>query len=452
MTEPIDVLVRAADAGDTYLAWRWLDDVGQPRFEVLTTAAIEPALTALADALVHRRAGERGTDAAHRALTEGAFADVDRERELARLLTDAVLPPGLRAGIRQRIAAGQRVRVRLTPSPRLAHVPWDLLCVDDDDRRLLEVAEVVLEPPATVHAERAILPEPWPDVRDRPPLVIVDPVLPMRAGSHGLGQVLDRAELDRFAERVDEYVTAGRMPVTDGDQVVHCAMDRVELSAALRSPRSRLFYLGHVTSSPDEPGSAAIHLNDTVAEWGMAAPLRFPGRDGDRLDRDDHRPFAALDLLMGTSSADRETWRRYGFDEARLGHELWPMPQRVAVIACEGGADYRSAETFGLVIAMVNAGAALVTTTRWTLPADRVFRSAIGGFEAQPTTELALRVDRAHEGLDPIGELAEWQRGRLREWRSRGELADTPLVWAALTHTIAPLKQPAVVGDQQPEQ
>ncbi|MFI7000839.1 CHAT domain-containing protein [Nocardia sp. NPDC050175] len=448
MTYTIDVLVRAADAGDTYLAWRWLDDVDQPRFEVLTTAAIEPALDALDAALVHRRAGERGTDAAHRALTEGAFADVDRERDLAGLLTDAVLPLGLREGIRSRIASGQRVRVRLTPSPRLARVPWDLLCVDGEDLRLLEVAEVVLEPPATVHAERARLPELWQDVRDRPPLVIIDPVLPTRAGLHGLGHVLDPSEHHRFAERVDDYATAGRMPVADADHVLHCGMDRVELSQALRSPRSRLFYLGHVTSSPDEPGSAAIHLNDTADEWGMATPLRFPGRDGDRLDHDDHRPFAALDLLMGTSSADRETWRRYGFDEARLGHELWPMPQRVAMIACEGGADYRSAETFGLVIAMVNAGAALVTTTRWTLPADRVFRSAIGGFEEQPTTELALRVDHAHESLDPIGELAEWQRGRLREWRARGALADTPLVWAALTHSIAPLKPPAGVDDR----
>lgn len=447
MSETIDVLVRAADAGDTYLAWRWLDDVERPKFDVLPTAAIEPALAALDAALVQRRPGERGTDAAHRALTEGAFADVDRESELTRLLTRAVLPPGLRAGIRDRVAAGQRVRVRLTPSPRLAHVPWDLLCVDDAELRLLEVADVVLEPPATVHAERARLPEPWPDVRDRPPLIIIDPVLPPRAAPHGLGHVLDPAEHHRFAERVDEYVSAGRIPDIDGDQILQCGMDRVELSLALRSPRSRLFFLGHVTSSPDEPGSAAIHLNDTVDEWGMASPLRFPGRDGDRLDRHDHRPLAALDLLMGTSSADRETWRRYGFAEARLGHELWPMPQRVAVIACEGGADYRSAETFGLVIAMVNAGAALVTTTRWTLPADRVFRSAVDGFEEQPTTELALRVDRAHEGFDPVGELAEWQRGRLRAWRERGELADTPLVWAALTHTIAPLKQPASVRD-----
>ncbi|WP_019931253.1 hypothetical protein [Nocardia sp. BMG111209] len=427
MSDSVDVLVRAADAGDTYLSWRWLDDVRRPLFEVLRADVAAPALAALDAALVSPRPGERGDRAARRALTEGAFADVARERELARSLAEAVLPERLRDQIRQRSAAGLRIRMRLTPSPRLARVPWELLTVDGDVR-LLELADVVLEPPAAVHADRAVLPaESWDAVRDRPPLLVIDPQLPTSAGE--LRQVLDDVDTYPFDERIDAYLSAGRLSTPDGDNAIHSGMDRVELSAALRLPRSRFFYFGHVTASAAEPGSAAIHLNDTAAEWGLAAPVRG------------HRPFAALDMMLGTGPAtDPAIWRRYGFGEARTGPELWPMPQRVAVIGCEGGADYRAAETFGLVVAMVNAGASLVTTTRWTLPADWTFRSARTDFDGGPTSALALRVDTAQEGADPLGTLTRWQRTELHRWRASGDIAHTPLVWAALTHSIAPAR------------
>ncbi|MRH91688.1 CHAT domain-containing protein [Nocardia sp. SYP-A9097] len=438
MTITSDVLVRAVDAGDTYLSWRWLDDVRTPAFEVLSAAATAPALTALELALGAPRDGERRHDAMRRALSEGAFTDIDRERELARMLTEAVLPQRLRAEIRRRLDAGARVCLRLTPSPRLTRVPWELLCLNDD-QRLLEIADVVYEPPAAVHAERARCPGDWETVREFPPLFVIDPAVPLRsARRHELGHVLTLQDLELLSARIEEYIDAGRIDAADGETALQHPTNRVALGTALRTPRSRFFYLGHVTSSATEPGSAAIHLTDTVRQWGMAAPLRAHDPNGVPIpDPEDHRPFAALDLLLGTTSADRDVWPRYGFDGPRLGCELWPMPHRVALIACEGGADYRAAETFGLVMAMVNAGAALVTTTRWTLPADRAIRALRAG-APHPTTTLALRVDAAHEGPDPLGELARWQREQLRQWRATGDLAYTPLVWAALTHTVAP--------------
>lgn len=434
--EAVDVLVRAADAGATYLVWRWLDDVHRPQFEVLTTERIGPALTALDAALVTPREGDERGAAARRAVGEGAFADVQRERALARTLTEALLPERLRNKIRRRFAAGQRIRLRLTPSPRLARVPWELLCLEDD-LRLLEAVDIVFEPPAAVHAGRARRPQDWATVRALPPLLIIDPRLPSRVG-RTLEQILQRKDLRLFSERIDEYITAGRLPDTDDDSPLNAEMTRIDLSRALSAGRSRLLYFGHVTSATDEPGSAAIHLSDTTAQWGMAAPWRSAGG---REDPDDHRPFAALDLLLGTRQAQEQVWREYGHNRAELGHELWRMPPRVALIACEGGVDYRSAETFGLVVAMVNAGAELVTTTRWTLPADSVFRTVRPGFREHPTSTLALRVDTAHDGADPIGELVEWQRGELARWRTTGDLAHTPLVWASLTHTVAPAKQ-----------
>jgi hypothetical protein len=201
--------------------------------------------------------------------------------------------------------------------------------------------------------------------------------------------------------------------------------------ALICTPRSRLFYYGHVSAEPDEPGSASLHLSDVSdTSWGMARPLGT------------HLPLSALDLLLGTTLAPEEYKGRYPDAETDGGHDIWPMPSRVAVIACEGGADYRSRETFGLVIAMLNAGAELVTTTRWTLPTDLAFwhfHDDVARRGVHPTTELALTVDRAHTRDDPIAELLEWQRGQLNSWRdSDGAIEFSPLIWASMTNTWGP--------------
>jgi hypothetical protein len=432
-----EVIVRAADAGETYLTWQWLDSNGSPEYEVLAGGATDAAVGALNANLLMLLDGETDDQRLQRVLVGGAFADRAAERELARLLTDAVFPSRLRAAIVERHDLGACIRFRITPSPRLARVPWELLIVDDD-RRLVEIAEIVHDPPSTVHVNRARLPDEWTDVEHLPVVFVIDPKLPPGAHAHMLRPVLDRFDKQHLTSRIGELVAAGRMRREDHAKAVGYAMTRDEFGAALRLPRSRLLYFGHVSASSDEPGSAAIHLHDTASTWGLAQPRRRRDANGMPIERpDDHRPLAAIDLLLGTTLADDVPRGSVGND----GHELWPMPSRVALIACEGGVDYRSAELFGLVVAMINSGAGLVTTTRWTLPTNRAFRGIRTGFAGRPTTELALQVDAAHDSAHPIEVLVAWQRAELEAWRVSGDLAHTPLVWASLTHTVAPARQ-----------
>ncbi len=417
------VLVRAADAGATYLTWRWLDAPGDPDYDVLTADRIAEVLGALDGALL--RPDGTGVSA-HAALTTGAFADREREHALARALTDAVLPHRLLAQLRARSADG-RIAVRITPSPRLSRVPWELLCVTAC-QRLIEIADVTYDPPVAVHAGRAKLPaESWSEVATLPVVFVVDPVVPPAAG---LRAVLTAQDQSVWRERLRRYTDQQRTSARDSTLAVRARVDRGTFSAALRAGRSRLLYFGHVSAAPDDPGSAALHLADTVQRWGAPSSGAATG---------DHRPLTALDLLLGTTLADSSQWARFGSDRAEDGPDLWPMPARVAIVACEGGADYRSMETFGLVIALLNAGAGLVTTTRWMLPTDSALRSA--GATGQPTSGLALQVDDAHETPDPVRTLAQWQIERLQRWREHGDIGDTPLLWASLTHTLAPARR-----------
>lgn len=84
--------------------------------------------------------------------------------------------------------------------------------------------------------------------------------------------------------------------------------------------------------------------------WGMAAVVRPPMASGEMVPIREgyHLPLCALDFLLGTQQcSDEKVWRRYGSNRRNYGHEIWPIPCRVALIACEGGVDFRSAETFG---------------------------------------------------------------------------------------------------------
>lgn len=429
---PEELLVRAADAGATYLSWTWLTEPYTPHARKLDPAALGAALDLLDAALPVPRNGESGDDAVIRVLSTGALADLASERALSRALADAVLPEQMRHQLAERITAGRAVRVRVTPSPRLARVPWEILVLDDTDRRLVEVAEIRYDPPATVHARRSRPPTPWHHVRDRPVLFVVDPKQPAGAGA----QVLAERDRQAFSGRLEQLQDNDNALYDDEEPHAPVAgqVTRQQLSTALAVPRSRLLYFGHVDSVPEQPGSASLMLTDTVdSSWGMISPTNGGGAA--------QRPFSALDLLLGTTlSGDENLTSTHLVPAGVPGSELWPMPPRVAVIACEGGADYRAAETFGLVIAMLDAGAELVTTTRWIMPTDTAFRRILGTQDVRPTVDLALRVDQAHSGDDPVGELRRWQCEQLEHWRAGAGLAHSPLVWAAMSHTVAPAR------------
>jgi hypothetical protein len=420
------LLVRAADQGATYLTWRWLDDPRQPCYALLDTAALTAALDELRHALPHPLEGETDTQAAARALADGAFADPGREHALATRLAAAVLPAPLAAALAA-TGTGPALRLRVIPSPRLARLPWELLALPDD-RRLLEVADICADPPATLHAGRGRQPTPWPELTGQPVLYLLDPKTP----GDLLPPVLDDDGRDSLEAWLNERLARGQILPDDWEIYALCGeADRCWLGKRLReSPAARLLYYGHASSADEEIGSAALHLADGPGTYGLAGAIGG------------HRPFTALDLLIGTltAGAAQETGT-LPCTGRRPGHEIWPMPPRVAIIACDSGGDHRHVEPFGLVMACLNAGAELVTATRWALPTDHAF-TLQGCAAPGPTTALMRQVDLCHEDPDPVTALSAWQRGRLTAWTDRGDLRDTPLLWAALTTHHAPARPP----------
>lgn len=418
------LLIRAVDAGGTYLSFRWLDDAANPVVHVITTLKLNRVLARLDTALVGG-GGADGEESVRRALT-GPFTRYFSEFTISEALSRVILPDAVTAALVER-ARGGRVVVRITPSRSLARVPFELLVVAGDTR-LIELAELCYEPPAALHLGRARDPEVWTEsVADRPVLYVVDPVLP--AGS-GRDQTLVSASAARrpspgvvaFRERIGMRSHTHRSGVGR-------PCDRWDLSEELCEAPSRLFYFGHVSSTVDQPGSASIHLTDDAQQWGLAESVNGS-----------HRPLAALDFLLGTARPDLGDGEASHIAAGVPGHRLWPMPPRVTIIACEGGVDYRSSETFGLVVAMFSAGAEVLTTTRWTLPSDTAFTVLAGAARDRPgpTTELALAVDETHMDADPVAALAVWQRAKLEQWRASPGAESSPLTWASVgTHVCA---------------
>lgn len=421
MTDPSrTLLIRAHDAGDTYISFRWLDEPARPTVHRVPAAAIEDHLALLDVALP---AG--GEQAVRRALS-GPLTQQAREYELSSALSQLLLPQMVRDRIVSRAADGL-LTVRITPSRALSRIPYEMLVIDPaSGGRLLEVADIVFEPPAAIHVGRSRIPVPWSaEMAAAPTVYVVDPLIPASAG---LRPVLGHPAAAASDEPLRTRIKDSPHSPNSG---VGTVIGRWELSDDLRSTVGRLFYLGHVSSSLDQPGSASLHLSDDGQEWGLAAPMAA------------HRPLSALDLLLGTQfpelGPDCDP-----IEPGLSGPQLWPMPTRVALVACEGGVDFRSAETFGLLMAMFNAGAEVITTTRWTLPSDYSFATFAGATTPGPTTELALAVDDAQAGADPAAALGIWQRARLAEWRTNPTPATSPLTWAAVGTYLCPPREVGV--------
>lgn len=425
------LLIRALDAGDTHISFRWLDDAERPIVHRVPADVMRELMARLDRALI---GGQQGEGNSVESALSGPLTRPDSEYALAEDLSRSVMPEVIRTEVSRRGSAGS-ILIRITPSRVLARVPWELLVVGGLTR-LVDVADLCYEPPAAVHVGRARLPAQWTDWAAQPVTYIVDPLLPPKAG---LGRIylsagtlpapgdemvgLAAADTAALAERVR------LRPATPGSGVGR-VVGRSELSHELRIRPARLVYVGHVSATLEEPGSASLHLSDEEFEWGLAEVLN-----------DVHRPLSALDLLLGTSFPD--LGEGDAPEEGGLpGHDLWPMPARVAVIACEGGADYRSSETFGLVLAIFNAGAEVVTTTRWIMPSDNAFRVFAGSRSAPgPTTEMALAIDDTHCADDPVRALGAWQRSKLHAWRDNPSASTSPLTWAGVTCHVCPARE-----------
>ncbi|MGW9351179.1 hypothetical protein [Nocardiopsis flavescens] len=408
--EPVPtVLVRLADADGLYMSWRWT--AGAQGFG--TGYAPGPDTDAV---LAELAAALPGPEGVADALARGALADPAAEPALSARLAEVLWPAELTGQIRA-VARGLGLRplVRVQPSPRTGRVPWELLVTDPDGTRLLDLADVALAAPAALTAGPR--PEPAPG---GPAVLVLDPRVPGFRADSALGSVLGRPGTDpdalalvdahRAADDMVPRVAAPREALRRTDQ------DRRWLGSALRAGARRLLYVGHATSAPVREGQSEdtlLHLCCTADAEGRAEPVRG------------HRPLSAKDLLLGVPGG-------------RPGHEEWPSPARVALIACDSGAYTRFAEPFGPASALLRNGADLVTAARWALPTN----AALHRFGRVPATErpltgLVAAVDAAHDAPAPVRALADWQRTRLDRWRATGDPAAAPLLWAALATATA---------------
>jgi hypothetical protein len=450
LTDRETLVLRFADVGvATYASLRV---VGRPE-RTLTWVIEEPLLLAaleeLAGALPEPNPGETIADALNRSLTVGPFSARASELTLAYrlgvlLVSDAgwqlmleylSTPRGERSdGGRPRgersDGGSQRPVLFVSPSARLARVPWGLLALptvrpaaeemvlartaaittegrsaaripwptaDADSLtegyRLMELVEVLMAVPANiVHSPRPRIQ--WSQRVDRPPLLVLDPRVPGQRADSALGSVLGRPSPDaplarHFAETI---ARGGVLPAVDAavELFRRTDTDWNWLSAMLASGPSRLLFVGHATAA--ESGSAdqaALHVAD-------------------------ERPLTAA-AVMSLQLA---------------------MPPRVALLACASGGDYRFDEPTGLVAAVVLGGAQLVTATLWSLPTTAGYRQFTHLTDGDPMADVVVAVDDAHQSADAGCEVNRWQRDRMRRWRA-GDATANPVYWAALvTFTV----------------
>lgn len=439
------LVLRYADVGIATYASLWV--VGEPS-RTVNWVVEEPILLAaleeLAGALPEPHGNESRRDAIERALSHGAFATPDTELTAAYIL--GVLLIGA-AGwqLLSECAELKRPTLFVSPSARLARVPWGLLALPKsgpskeelvrarqdaitasgrvaaripwqlafgdqgvmehtDGQRLMELAEVLLAVPQNiVHAPRTAAR--WDDRRDGPPILVLDPRVPGQRPDSALGSVLGRPSehtpLARHFAELRQRRTVLPHARSSVELFRRQDADRRWLAELLLENPSRLVYVGHASSADGESGradGAALHLACTAAVPGDAAAIG------------NHRPLTASDLMS-----------------LRL-----PMPPRVALLACASGGDYQFDEATGLVAAMILGGAQLVTATLWSLPTTAAYRQfATPTGDPDPMADVVAAVDAAHQEPDAGCAVNRWQRAQMRRWRD-GDVTASPVHWGAL--------------------
>ena len=391
-SETATLVLRFADVGiATYVSLRVVGEPSRTVTWVIEETALSAALDELTGALPDPIGEETRRQALERAITRGAFASPTTELTIARTLgTHLIAPQAWQLLLDS--ASSPRAALFVSPSARLARVPWGLIAMPGDDgHRLIELVDVLMAaPPNIVHSPRQ--PAGWGGRRARPPLLVLDPRVPGQRPDSPLGSVLGRPSSDTPLARHFGELMQGRDVLPDVaasvDLFRRADADRDWLRNLLAQAPSRLLYVGHATAADGDVGHAdraALHLAD-------------------------ERPLSASDLMA-----------------LKL-----PLPPRVGLLACASGGDYRFDEATGLVAAMILGGAELVTATLWSLPTAagyRLFAPMIA--DVDPMADTILAVDRAHEAGEAGRAVNGWQRERMRRW-SEGDLTASPLYWAAL--------------------
>lgn len=391
---------------ETSWFWWWLDDIeAGPTLGFLNANARDPLLDELERALPTPLPRESQAAALARALS-GALATPSTERELSTRLGRAFLSAELISQIYQRIDAGFEVALHITPSPKLVRVPWLLLVAPPIAgrehaplRRLGELVTIVDEVPASFHVGRARFASELPS----PARVaaVVDPDL----GIPGTRLLTDE----------QHALLAPGSGLQPGTRI-----DAQMLSEELRRdpPPHALLLAGHVTNGKLAGTGTSFMLSPLQAAHPHIPPSASAGQ------------LSAADLVLGSRPSG-----------GPLGAELWPMPARVAIIACSSGADLARREPFGLVISTLNAGARWAVATRWVLPADQAFRESpqLGPGDPQPFFEVVEAAREALIARDGTMWLSRHLRARIRAWEATGDdleprlrAARSPLTWGAL--------------------
>jgi hypothetical protein len=396
VSEPdgLTLVLRFADVGVAIYAS--LRVVGQPERTVTWVVGdgdVAATLKKLAEALPDPAGSESQRDALARAIAAGPFASPAAESALAHELgSRLVSTPAWE--LLDECASSPRAALFISPSARLARVPWGALAVPGESGvRMMELVDVLMAaPPNIVNASRR--PAAWGARNGGPPLLILDPRVPGQRPDSALGSVLGRPSPDGPLTHHFGDLMAHR-PVlpsvaTPVELFRRTDAGRRWLAALLAQAPSRLVYVGHATAADGDVGHAdraALHLADD-------------------------RPLSASDLMT-----------------SKL-----PFPPRVALLACASGGDYQFDEATGLVAAMILCGAQLVTATLWSLPTAAGYRQFAPSSVEQavdPMADAVVGVDRAHEDREAGRAVNRWQRQQMRRWRD-GDLSASPLYWAAL--------------------
>lgn len=393
------LVLRFADVGIvTYASLRVVGELTRSVTWVLEEPNLQAVYDALDLALPDPANAETPADAIERSLTAGPFGDPKRELELARWFGNHLIPMDgwhLLADV----VSSPRAALFVTPSPRLARVPWGQLVMPDRHNfRLMELVDVLMAvPPNIVHAPRPAVS--WSDRPGAPAVAVLDPRIPGQRTDSALGSVLGRpSPQTALARHFAEPMAAGQiLPAAAASEELfrRTDIDRHWLAEACAGSPARLLYVGHASAAEGGVGHAdraALHLAED-------------------------RALTAADIMAGGLA----------------------VPPRVALLACASGGDYRFDEATGLVAAMVLGGAQLVTATLWPLPTTAGYRRFAPGptdLTHDPMADTVIGVDLAHREDDAGRAVNRWQRAQMRRWRD-GDTTASPLYWAALaTFTV----------------
>jgi CHAT domain len=438
----LTLVLRFADVGvATYASLRVIGEPSQTVTWVVEEPLLLAALQELDDALPEPRASEGRHEAIERALARGPFAMPHTELTVAYIL-GVLLIASPAWQLLAECTTSPRALLFISPSARLARVPWGLLALPKsgptaeelvrgradaittagraaaripwqladisehtDGYRLMELADILMAVPQNiVHSPRT--PPGWDARQDGPPLLILDPRVPGQLPDAALGSVLGRPSAQSQVARHFAELLQRRPVLPNVGSAVELFRrqdaDRRWLAELLAQEPSRVFYVGHA-SSADGGQDHASRADRAALHLACAASI-----SGDASAVGGHRPLTASDLMS-----------------LRL-----PMPPRVALLACASGGDYQFDEATGLVAAMILGGAQLITATLWSLPTTAAYRRFTAA-DADPMSEVIVAVDRAHEAADAGCAVNRWQREQMRRWRD-GDITASPLYWGAL--------------------